>query len=132
MVIFSKVRLGVSPDVNALATIMVLIVALGIVGPRILDARQEKKREARDADAASAGSRDLNRMAHVLLGLDVGGSSIKGGLVDVETGTLDGRARQSLPTPQPSTPVDVMAPAPTLAAKLPSQRPGRLRLSRAS
>ena len=31
MVIFSKVRLGVSPDVNALATIMVLIVALGIV-----------------------------------------------------------------------------------------------------
>jgi putrescine transport system permease protein len=31
MVIFSKVRLGVSPDVNALATLMVLIVALGIV-----------------------------------------------------------------------------------------------------
>src|SRR5216683_2378098 len=31
MVIFSKVRLGVSPDVNALATIMVLIVASGIV-----------------------------------------------------------------------------------------------------
>ena len=31
MVIFSKVRLGVSPDVNALATLMVLIVALGIL-----------------------------------------------------------------------------------------------------
>src|SRR6204780_5158240 len=31
MVIFSKVRLGVSPDVNALATLMVLIVAIGIV-----------------------------------------------------------------------------------------------------
>jgi putrescine transport system permease protein len=31
MVIFSKVRLGVSPDVNALATLMVLIVALGII-----------------------------------------------------------------------------------------------------
>src|ERR1700709_1075244 len=30
MVIFSKVRLGVSPDVNALATIMVLIVSAGI------------------------------------------------------------------------------------------------------
>jgi putrescine transport system permease protein len=31
MVIFSKVRLGVSPDVNALATLMVLIVAFGIL-----------------------------------------------------------------------------------------------------
>ena len=31
MVIFSKIRLGVSPDVNALATIMIGIVALGVV-----------------------------------------------------------------------------------------------------
>jgi putrescine transport system permease protein len=31
MVIFSKIRLGVSPDVNALATIMIAIVALGVV-----------------------------------------------------------------------------------------------------
>jgi putrescine transport system permease protein len=31
MVIFSKVRLGVSPDVNALATLMVLVVATGVV-----------------------------------------------------------------------------------------------------
>jgi putrescine transport system permease protein len=30
MLIFSKVRLGVSPDVNALATLMILIVALGV------------------------------------------------------------------------------------------------------
>ena len=30
MVIFSKVRLGVSPDVNALATIIIGIVSLGI------------------------------------------------------------------------------------------------------
>ena len=30
MVIFSKVRLGVSPDINALATIMIGIVGLGI------------------------------------------------------------------------------------------------------
>jgi putrescine transport system permease protein len=30
MVIFSKVRLGVSPDVNALATIIIAIVALGV------------------------------------------------------------------------------------------------------
>jgi putrescine transport system permease protein len=46
MVIFSKVRLGVSPDVNALATIMVLIVALGIVGSALWMRRQERKREA--------------------------------------------------------------------------------------
>jgi putrescine transport system permease protein len=31
MVIFSKVRLGVSPDVNALATIIIVIVAIGVV-----------------------------------------------------------------------------------------------------
>jgi putrescine transport system permease protein len=31
MVIFSKIRLGVSPDVNALATIMIAIVTLGVV-----------------------------------------------------------------------------------------------------
>ena len=31
MVIFSKVRLGVSPDVNALATLMVSLVATGVV-----------------------------------------------------------------------------------------------------
>ncbi len=31
MVIFSKVRLGVSPDVNALAAIMVLLVTIGVV-----------------------------------------------------------------------------------------------------
>ncbi|MDO6682688.1 MULTISPECIES: ABC transporter permease subunit [unclassified Oceanobacter] len=31
MVIFSKVRLGVTPEVNALATLMILIVAVGVV-----------------------------------------------------------------------------------------------------
>jgi len=31
MVIFSKVRLGVSPDINALATIIIIIVAIGVV-----------------------------------------------------------------------------------------------------
>ncbi len=30
MVIFSKVRLGVSPDINALATIIIAIVAIGV------------------------------------------------------------------------------------------------------
>jgi putrescine transport system permease protein len=55
MVIFSKVRLGVSPDVNALATLMVLIVAIGIVASAIWMRRQEKKRVAEMQQAVSAG-----------------------------------------------------------------------------
>ncbi len=42
-------------------------------------------------------------MANILLGLDVGGSSIKGGLVDIERGTL-ATPMQSVPTPSPSVP----------------------------
>jgi len=45
MVIFSKVRLGVSPDVNALATLMVLIVATGVVVSAFVMQRQEKRRQ---------------------------------------------------------------------------------------
>ena len=40
MVIFSRVRLGVSPVVNALATIMVVIVALGVILSAFLMRRQ--------------------------------------------------------------------------------------------
>jgi putrescine transport system permease protein len=45
MVIFSKVRLGVSPDVNALATLMVLIVATGVVVSAVFMQRQEQRRQ---------------------------------------------------------------------------------------
>ena len=44
MVVFSKVRLGVSPDINALATIMVTIVALGVVLSTLWMRRQEQRR----------------------------------------------------------------------------------------
>ena len=44
MVIFSKARLGVSPDINALATIMVTIVAIGVVLSTIWMKRQERRR----------------------------------------------------------------------------------------
>jgi putrescine transport system permease protein len=54
MVIFSKVRLGVSPDVNALATIMVLLVASGIVASSIWMRYQNKRRERDMRLAASA------------------------------------------------------------------------------
>ena len=53
MVIFSRVRLGVSPVVNALATIMVLIVALGVVLSAILMRRQEQRRKREEQMAAT-------------------------------------------------------------------------------
>ena len=52
MVIFSKVRLGVSPDINALATIMVLLVTIGVIIAGIMMARQEKRRQ-RDMQLAA-------------------------------------------------------------------------------
>jgi putrescine transport system permease protein len=55
MVIFSKVRLGVSPDVNALATLMVLIVALGVVSSSWFLARRERQL-AHDMQLAAADS----------------------------------------------------------------------------
>jgi len=55
LVIFSKVRLGVSPDINALATIMVTLVALGIFAAGFYMQRQEKRRE-RDIQAATAAN----------------------------------------------------------------------------
>jgi len=44
MVIFSKVRLGVSPDVNALATIIIGIVALGVFAATIFQLRSRPKK----------------------------------------------------------------------------------------
>ena len=56
MVIFSKVRLGVSPEVNALATLLVLVVATGIVAAGMIMSRAEKQR-TRDAQMALGASR---------------------------------------------------------------------------
>jgi len=55
LVIFSKVRLGVSPDINALATIMVTLVAIGIFAAGFYMQRQEKRRD-RDVQAAIAAN----------------------------------------------------------------------------
>src|SRR5690349_20877867 len=54
MVIFSKVRLGVSPDVNALATIMVMIVSLGITTSAVWMRYQNRRRERDEQLAAAA------------------------------------------------------------------------------
>jgi putrescine transport system permease protein len=53
MVIFSKVRLGVSPEINALATILVALVAIGTIIAGIVMSRQRKRRE-RDMQMAAA------------------------------------------------------------------------------
>jgi putrescine transport system permease protein len=55
MVIFSKVRLGVSPDVNALATLMVSVVASGVVVTAVWMRHRQKRRE-RDAQLAAAAN----------------------------------------------------------------------------
>jgi len=52
MVIFSKVRLGVSPEINALATILVALVAVGTVIAGVLMTRKQKIRE-RDMQMAA-------------------------------------------------------------------------------
>jgi putrescine transport system permease protein len=45
MLIYSKVRLGVNPSVNALATLLVLVVALGVVFAAVWMKRAEKRRD---------------------------------------------------------------------------------------
>jgi putrescine transport system permease protein len=55
MLIFSKVRLGVSPDINALATILVSIVTVGIVASALWMQRQERIRQ-RDVQMALAAN----------------------------------------------------------------------------
>jgi putrescine transport system permease protein len=58
MVIFSKVRLGVSPDINALATILISIVAIGVAIAGVVMSRQQKIRD-RDAQMALAANQHM-------------------------------------------------------------------------
>jgi putrescine transport system permease protein len=60
MMIFSKVRLGVTPEINALATLMITAVAVVIVIAGVLMARQEKARH-RDMHLAQATGGLLQR-----------------------------------------------------------------------
>jgi putrescine transport system permease protein len=55
MMIFSKVRLGVTPEINALATILVAIVTIFVIAAGVLMHRQEKARR-RDVQMAQAQS----------------------------------------------------------------------------
>jgi putrescine transport system permease protein len=58
MVVFSKVRLGVSPDINALATILIAVVAIGVAVTGVVMARQQKLRD-RDAQMALAANQQM-------------------------------------------------------------------------
>ena len=44
IVIFSKVRLGVTPEINAIATLMILTIAAGVIGGTLLMRRGQKPR----------------------------------------------------------------------------------------
>jgi putrescine transport system permease protein len=43
MLIFSKVRLGVTPDINALATVIILLVSVGVITAAWITSRQGKR-----------------------------------------------------------------------------------------
>jgi putrescine transport system permease protein len=43
--VFSKVRLGLDPKINALATIIIVIVSIGVVFATVHMRRQEKQRQ---------------------------------------------------------------------------------------
>jgi putrescine transport system permease protein len=55
LVIFSRARLGLNPSVNAVATLIVLVVSIGVVVASLAIARAERKR-AQEMAAAARGS----------------------------------------------------------------------------
>jgi putrescine transport system permease protein len=54
LVIFSRARLGLNPSVNAVATIIVVIVAIGVLMASYLIARAERQRTLEMAAANRA------------------------------------------------------------------------------
>ena len=50
--IFSSVRLGVSPEINALSTIIIAIVTVGVISASLISKRQISKREREERMAA--------------------------------------------------------------------------------
>ena len=56
MLIYSRVRLGVKPDMNALATIIIVTVAIGVIIAGWLMLRQQRQRE-RDMQMAAAANK---------------------------------------------------------------------------
>jgi putrescine transport system permease protein len=52
LVIFSRARLGLNPSVNAVATLTVAVVSIGVIGASLWIARRERRRAAETAAAA--------------------------------------------------------------------------------
>jgi putrescine transport system permease protein len=55
LVIFSRARLGLNPSVNAMATVIIVIVAVGVLLTSYLIARAERERQRQIAQAARGG-----------------------------------------------------------------------------
>ena len=54
MKIYSQVRLGVTPEINAVCTILIAVVAVGVIIASIVNKRREVQRQ-RDEQAALRG-----------------------------------------------------------------------------
>jgi putrescine transport system permease protein len=54
LVIFSRARLGLNPSVNAVATLIVLVVSVGVIAASLLIARHERRLSREMAEAARA------------------------------------------------------------------------------
>jgi putrescine transport system permease protein len=55
MKIYSQVRLGVTPEINAVCTVLVGLVATAVLTASLITRRQEIRREAEERMAAVAG-----------------------------------------------------------------------------
>jgi putrescine transport system permease protein len=60
LLIWSKVKLGVTPDINALATLMVVTVGLGVVLAGVILTRADRRRLADERLAFRANARTAN------------------------------------------------------------------------
>ena len=60
ILIYSRIRLGLRPDINALATIMIVTVAIGVLLAAWVMLRQEKQRK-KDMQMAAADKLDFNK-----------------------------------------------------------------------
>jgi putrescine transport system permease protein len=57
-VIFSKVRLGVSPDINALATLVIAVVSLAVIAGGIVSMRADRRRALEERMAYAEGEKE--------------------------------------------------------------------------
>jgi len=54
MRIYSQVRLGVTPEINAVCTILIAVVAVGVIAASVITKRREVQRERDERAAANA------------------------------------------------------------------------------